>query len=199
LVHLKLGVTVKTPERSLLVLLRHRIHSVEIGRLALAHSRSWSRTPSIAIHFDGKQVIEGKATAFTNGAIEAAIIHSRALLEFLGLAGNGPTKLRELTGKRKDDDRGVEHYRNLRRLTVAQALRAYPGPASEAEAALAYVIYLANKGLAHTTSTFTRHSRGSWLLDIAFRGVPILMANNFYLPLGKRLPRVRLKGRARGA
>ena len=35
------------------------------------------------IYFGEMQVIEGKATGFTNGAIESAIIHCRALLEFL--------------------------------------------------------------------------------------------------------------------
>jgi hypothetical protein len=187
------------PAPSVLSLLEYRMRAVAIGHLALSYARNWDRPPSVAILFDGKQVIEGKATAFTNGAIEAAIIHSRALLEFLGLGGNGQTKLRELIAARKRDDTGIEQFPPLKRLPVPNALRTYPGPAVEAEAALAYVVYLANKGLAHTTESFTKHDDGSSLLDIAFRGVPALVVNNFYIPLGIEPPKYKIRGRKRAA
>jgi hypothetical protein len=185
------------PGVDVLALLEYRMRAVAIGQFALSYSRAWSRAPSIAIYFDGKQVITGKATAFTNGAIESAIVHSRALLEFLGLGGSGQTKLREVTGARKRDDSGIEQFPGLVRLTIANAVRPYPGPPAEAEAALAYVIYLANKGLAHTTSSFTKHDQGSMLLDIAFRGVPILVVNYFYAPLKLAPPKYNLKARKR--
>ncbi|MBK9134149.1 MAG: hypothetical protein IPM15_07325 [Betaproteobacteria bacterium] len=188
-----------TPSGAALALIRYRMRAVAIGELALRHARSWDRTPAISIHFDGKQVIEGKATAFTNGAIEAAIIHSRALLEFLGLKGNGKTQLRERTGTRQADDSVIEDFPPLQRLTIAKAIKAYPGPGDEAEAALAYVIYLANKGLAHTTNSFSRHDDGSRLLDIAFRGIPVLVVNSFYLPLGMRSPRYKPRSRKSAA
>ena len=97
------------------------------------------------------------------------------------------------------DDTGIEQFPPLARLTVAKALGAYPGPAQEAEAALAYVIYLANKGLAHTTESFTKHDEGSSLLDIAFRGVPILVVNSFYVPLGIKPPKYKPPSRSRAA
>ena len=77
------------------------------------------------------------------------------------------------------------------------AVQAYPGPSAEAESALAYVIYLANKGLAHTTTTFTHHDQGARLLEIALRGVPVLMINNFYVPLGLEPPVYELQSRSR--
>jgi hypothetical protein len=185
------------PSATTLSLLEYRMRAVAIGHLVLRYALSWDKTPSIKVLFNGKQVIGGKATAFTNGAIESAIVHARALLEFLGLGGSGQTKLRELTGPRKRDDSGVEQFTNLRKLTVPNAVRSYPGDASEAEAALAYVIYLANKGLAHTTSSFTRHDKGSALLEIAFRGAPTLVVNNFYVPLGLNPPKYKVRGHAR--
>lgn len=173
------------------------MRAIAIGHLALLHSRAWEQPPSIKIFFDDKQVIEGKATAFTNGAIEAAIVHSRALLEFLGLGGSGQSNLRELSGRSKSDDAGIEYYPGLAKLSVHAAVLAYPGPPAEAEAALAYVIYLANKGLAHTTSSFTKSDQGSALLDIAFRGVPTLVVNSFYIPLQIQPPAYELQGRKR--
>jgi hypothetical protein len=184
------------PSAEVLSLLEYRMRAVAIGHLALRHSLVWSQTPSIEIFFDGKQVIEGKATAFTNGAIEAAIVHSRALLEFLGLGGNGQTRLRELT-TRQPGDVGVEQFAGLKKLSVQNAVLPYPGAPDEAEAALAYVIHLANKGLAHTKSSFTKHDQGSALVEIAFRGVPTLVINNFHIPLKINPPKHELEGRTR--
>ena len=76
-------------------------------------------------------------------------------------------------------------------------MRSYLGAASEAEAAFAHVIYLANKGLAHTTSSFTPHDDGSTLLEVAFRGVLIMIINNFYIPLKIDPPKYELQGRRR--
>lgn len=178
-------------------LIKYRMNAVAIGHLALKRTLTWDEVPSIGIFFNGKQVIEGKATAFTNGAIESAVIHCRALLEFLGLGAKNQTELIERTSRFKDDDVGIEHFGNLCRVSKAKALQAYPGPRAEAESALAYVMYLANKGLAHTTTIFTQNDEGGRLLEIAFRGVPVLMINNFYVPLGLEHPSYELQSRKR--
>ncbi len=176
-------------------LLEYRMKAVAIGHLAVRYSTSWEAPPSITISFDGKLVIEGKATTFTNGAIEAAIVHARALLEFVGLGGKSETTLRERATRAKGDDIGIEHFPGLTLISIEQAVRTYPGPKGEAEAALAYVIHLANKGLAHTTTSFTKHDRGSEFLEIAFRGVPIIILNHFYAPLGLPKPAYELQSR----
>lgn len=186
-----------SPSPEFLALLEHRLTAVAIGHLALRHSMTWDEPPSLQVFFDGKQVIEGKATGFTNGAIEAAIVHCRALLEFLGLAGKNQTQLLERKARAKDDDIGVEHFPGLSMLSIENAVSSYPGPRSEAESALAYVAYLANKGLAHTTSAFTKHDSGAELLEIAFRGIPVLVVNNFYVPLGIQPPAYELQSRPR--
>ncbi|MEO6032719.1 MAG: hypothetical protein ABIP61_12595 [Burkholderiaceae bacterium] len=185
------------PAPELLALIEYRMHAVAIGHLALRYTSAWEEVPAVQIYFDGEQVIEGKATAFTNSAIEAAIVHCRALLEFLGLGGKSQTELVERSARSRTDDQGVEHFGDLKKVSIDAAVRPYPGSRHEAEGALAYVIYLANKGLAHTTSSFTMHDQGSHLLEIAFRGVPVLMVNNFYVPLGIRPPEYKVSGRKR--
>jgi hypothetical protein len=186
-----------SPAPELLALIEYRMRAVAIGHVALQFSSAREHVPAVQIYFDGKQVIEGRATAFTNGAIEAAIVHCRALLEFLGLGGKSQTELSERPARTRPDDQGVEHFDGLSKVSVDAAIRSYPGPRHEAEAALAYVIYLANKGLAHTTSSFTKHDRGSHLLEVAFRGVPVLVVNNFYVPLRIQPPEYKIEGRKR--
>lgn len=183
----------------LTALIEYRMRAVSIGHLALRYSMEWDHVPSMTIYFNDQQVIEGTATGFTNSAIEAAIVHCRALLEFagLGLATNTSTKLLEIKRRWKPDDEAIENYPSLRKVTIEEATNYYPGAAAEAEAALAYVIYLANKGLAHTTSTFTKHDEGTRLLEIAFRGVPTLISNRFYVASGIKPPEYQIRERAR--
>jgi hypothetical protein len=175
------------------------MEAISIGHLALRHHISWDDVPAMAVYFNGEQVIEGKATGFTNAAIEAAIIHSRAILEFLGfqLLKDSVTKIAQRSRRTKSDDYGVEKFSGLSMLTKDKALSAYPGAQSEAEAALALIFYLANKGLAHTTASFTRQSGNAHLLEIAFRGVPTLLVNAFYDPLGITPHEYKLKSRPR--
>jgi len=184
------------PSAEVLSWLEYRLQAVAIGRLALRHVLTWDATPTIEISFAGRQIIEGKATAFTNGAIEAAIIHARALLEFLGLCGESQTKLREVTNRRRTD-LGIEQFAGLSKVSVSKVVASYPGSAEKAQASMAYVVYLATKGLAHVTSSFGKHVEGSSLLEIAFRGVPALVVNNFYVPLGIPPPEYEPRGRKR--
>jgi hypothetical protein len=100
------------PPAELLALLEYRMHAVAVGHMALRHSMRWDDPPSIKILFDGKQVVEGKVTAFTNPAIEVAIVHARALLEFLGLAlvRDSQTRLKQRTA-RESTDLGIRTVR----------------------------------------------------------------------------------------
>jgi hypothetical protein len=187
------------PSKELVALIEYRLRAVSIGHLALRYSMAWDVPPAMVINFDGRQVIEGKATGFTNGAIEAAIVHSRALLEFIGLTGATSTALREITRRQHSDDHAIEHFSALRKVTVGEAVAYYPGAQAEAEAALAYVVYLANKGLAHTTSTFGMRSEGARLLEIAFRGVPRIVCNRFFVARGVAAPEYQLQWRESAA
>ena len=151
------------------------------------------------IYFNGKRVIEGKATGYTSAAIESSIIHCRAILEFLGFRSSktSPKEIAELSDRSKKDDWGVEEFSGLSMLTKTKALAVYPGEQSEADAALAHIFHSANKGLAHTTASFERHSGDARLLEIAFRGVPTLLINSFYIPLEITTPSYELTARPR--
>ena len=190
-----------TPDTAILALLAYRMEAISIGSLALRYQMSWDDAPNMEVYFNGKQVIEGKATGFTNAAIESAIIHCRAILEFLGFQSSkaSATEIEERPSRTRADDIGVEHFTGLSKLNKAKALAAYPGDQSEAEAALALIFYSANKGLAHTTASFKLHSGDARLLEIAFRGVPTLLVNGFYAPLGITSPRYELASRPRAA
>ncbi len=186
------------PSSELLSLIAYRMEAIAIGHLALRYAGSWDSSPSIQIYFNEQLAIEGRATTFTNGAIEAAIVHSRALLEFVGLGLAGDSELRELADvSRRKDDSAIEQFSGLRRMTVQDVIQRYPGDAQEAEAALARVIYLANKGLAHTTHSFAKGEDDARLLEIAFRGVPALLIAGFYLPLGIPVPNFQITSRTR--
>lgn len=190
-----------TLDATLLSLLAYRLEAISIGHLALRHHMSWEEAPSMEVFFNGKQVIEGKATGFTNAAIESAIIHCRAILEFLGIKASkaSANEIMERSARTNADDMGVEQFAGLSMLTKAKALAAYDGEKSEAEAALALIFYAANKGLAHTTTSFKLHVGDAQLLEIAFRGIPKLLVNSFYVPLGVTPPNYELTFRPRVA
>jgi hypothetical protein len=61
------------------------MQAVNILNYALRLRSNWSDVPSMTRNIDGKLVMEGNLNAFTNPAIEAGLVHCRALLEFLGL------------------------------------------------------------------------------------------------------------------
>jgi hypothetical protein len=152
----------------------------------------------MTMHVDGKQVIEGNLNAFTNPAIEAGLIHCRALLEFLGLCekkgvlGN--------RSSRRDDDVGIEHFRDpdgqpLKMVDPEAALKLYGGERDEAEKALLLVIQKTNKGLAHTTLDLLEQPGDVDLLEIASRGIPTLVINYVYDPLGLPRPNYKISSR----
>jgi hypothetical protein len=185
-------------------ILPYRLEAVEILGLALRYRMSWDGPVPMNIHFDGNLSIEGSSTAFTNPAIEAGIIHCRALLEFLGLRAD-PTDHGRLS-PRSSSRRGdlmIEDFANadgqLSPVTPAEAVAPYAGPPGEAQRALARVIHVANKGLAHSTVGLINDPDDLRLSEIASRGVRALLVNHFYTPLGLVAPTERLSSRKRDA
>jgi len=178
------------------------MYSVEVGLLALRYAMQWDSPRPMKIYFDERLCIEGNSNGFLNPAVEAAIIHSRALLEFLGFRCNSTSKLGSRQSARVSDVI-IERFSNKRgplsKVHLCEVVRFYPGSAVEAEHALAYVMHTANKGLAHSTDNFHNHSESSRFLDIAFRGVNTLMVNCFYNRMGIKPPEYQLRSRHREA
>jgi hypothetical protein len=106
--------------------------------------------------------------------------------------------------KARDDDIVIEKFRGpngvlLQKVQPNKALLPYQGSPQEAEKALAYVLHTTNKALAHSTNGFSKFNEASRLLEIAFRGVPTLMINNFYNYMEIEPPDYELKSRPRNA
>lgn len=187
------------PDEDLLSLLAYRMYAISIGRLALRHHMSWDKTPSMMICFDGTPVIEGEATGFTNAAIESAIIHCRAILEFLGLCSTKTSHITEITKRTRDDDLGIEKISGLAKVTKDLAVAGISANPTDAEKALSLILHAANKGLAHTTTSFDRDSAEAHLYKIAFEGIQDLLISCFYTPLGITPPEHQLSWRHRSA
>ncbi|GGA14261.1 hypothetical protein [Dyella caseinilytica] len=138
---------------------------------------------------DGKQILGGNASAVLNPMVEAGFIHARCLLEFLGL-GVKKGKLITLDNRRADD-MAIEHFNvdgvALEKVTPDAVLSAYTGPRDRGEHALVAIFELANKGLAHFTRTFP-DGYNSVDLEIACRGIPVLVQNHLYTKLKKQAP-----------
>ncbi len=183
-----------------LKLLAYRMEAVAIGHLAIRYTMNWDEVPAIKVFFGEDQVIEGKATAFTNSAIESAIIHCRVLLSFLGLVAQSKDTLSQRGGHRADDvviETIFPSNERLKKVTPEEAVSVYAGPQNEAEQALAYVLHTANKALAHATSGFVKSDNASPLIEIAFRGTLALMEAFFYRPVCIEVPKYELSGRQR--
>lgn len=167
------------------------MQTVDIFRYALRLHLAWDEPRKMEIYFDGKLQIEGRSTAFTNGVIEAGVIHCRALLEFLGLQlqKGSMNRFKQRAGRR--DDVGIEDY-GLDLITVEQAVSKYTGSTDEAEAALATTIRTANKFIAHNTMSLPVDPEQAHYLEIASRGVPALVVSCFYTPLKLAAPDYKL-------
>lgn len=182
----------------------YRMQAVHMLNIALRCVDSWDKPQPMEIHFNGKLAIDGLSSGFTNPAIEAGIIHCRALLEFLGLrvSKTDPTKL-SVRERKQNDDFVIEDFEGpsgpLPRVTIEQALRPYDGPKEEAELALASVIHCANKGIAHMTGAYLLTHGDLRTFEIASRGVPVLVANYFYIARGMEPPKYEFNSRKRAA
>ncbi len=180
----------------------YRMQSASILNLALRYAIQWNAPKPMEIYFDGKLSIEGLSTGFTNSAIEAGIVHCRSILEFLGIKGNpsNNSKLLIRSNKRKND-LVIEDFSGpdgvLSKITIQEAVRPYQGATDEAEVALARLIYVANKGIAHFTLGPIEDTEDMRLLEIASRGVPTLAVNYFYSRMGLPAPAYEISGRGR--
>ena len=141
-------------DRLLHELLPYRTQAVDTLNLAIRMRMKWAESPPMSIYIYGKLSVDGNLNAFTNPAIEAGLVHCRALLEFLGLRMTDAPRLDNVK-KRRRTDIGIEHFRNtsgpLRKVMPDDALNRYAGGREEAEKALLAVFQITNKGLVHFT------------------------------------------------
>jgi len=181
-------------------LLPYRMQAVETLNLALDLNAKWGAAP-MTLYAENKLVVEGTLHGFTNPCIEAGMMHCRALLEFLGLCDKDG-RLGNIK-KRRPTDIGIEDFNTssgvpLKKLTPVDVVGRYPdGPSGEAESALLAIFQVTNKGLAHVTEDLNDSPEHARLIEIASRGIPVLMVGCFYKPMGLPAPNYKLTHRPR--
>lgn len=177
----------------------YRLQAVGVLALAWKWWNTWEAPKQAQVFFDGQLAIEGNSSAILNPMLEAGFVHARALLEFLGLCvKNG--KLANIE-RRRPDDIGIESFsvngRALPMVTPSAAIRTYTGPAEDAEQALMSVFHIANKGFAHFSYGLTQGRWSASNVAIACEGIPVLVINTLYVPLGLPPPEYEPRSRPR--
>lgn len=172
----------------------HRLGMVDILHHALTEMTFEDGAKPLEIYVDGKLKVRGNTNAYSNTAIEAGIINARALLEFLGLKvdPNDSTKLKERNSRRRDDDLFIEDFENddgnLSKIAIDDVKVYYPGPPEEAEGALARIIHIGHKEIAHPTLGRKNTDDDYAMLEIAARGIRALTVSFFFTKLGVHAP-----------
>jgi len=168
----------------------YRLHAIETLQFAWSWIGESDVPRQVVVLVDGSKKLQGNVAAIANPMIEIGFIHARALLEFLGLSAHRG-RLVQIT-KRHAGDVAVEHYstpaRPLSKASPASALAAYPGPREDAEGALVSIFELTNKLAAHITDGVCSELWTDNHLDIACRGIPVLVHNHLYAKLGRPAP-----------
>jgi hypothetical protein len=138
----------ETIKHYIYTVLPYRLYALGLFTTALHLAAEFPDGADILCTFDGKPKIHGKSTAITNPSIEMGIVHSRVLLEFLGLKAESETKLVSI--KPRPTDISIKNF-NLNTVSVKQALSHCNGDKALAEAAIARTLTAANKLIAHST------------------------------------------------
>jgi len=189
-------------DRQLREIIPHRMYAVSMLNYAAQLSTRYEKVPSIDVFVDGKLLIKGNLFALTNPAIEAGLVHCRALLEFLGLTANKSGRIVNVS-RRRPTDIGIEHFSSasgsLPMVTPDAALARYGGGQEDAEKALVEVYRITNKGIAHVTEDLTDNPDHGRLIEIASSGVPSLLVSYLYTPLGLPAPEYKITHRTRDA
>jgi len=174
----------------------YRLEAIETLRWAWSLSQA-NHDATIEVHVNGRCRLNGNVAAIANPMIEAGFIHARALLEFLGLTVTKDGALCVVT-KRRPGDLAVENFSTpsvtLHRATPASVAAAYPGPREEAEESLVAIFQTSNRWLAHVTDGTVSKEWTDHHIDVALRGIPVLVHNHLYAPLGLDLPKVKYPG-----
>lgn len=172
----------------------HRLDMVDILHHALTEMTFDDGAKPLEIYVEGKLKMRGNTNAYSTSAIEAGIINARALLEFLGLKvdPHDSTKLKERNDRRRDDDLFIEDFKaedeHLVKITIDDVKAHYPGPEEEAEGALARIIHIGHKEIAHLTLGRENSDDDYAMLEIAARGIRALTVSFFFTKLGVPAP-----------
>lgn len=131
----------------------YRLQAVETLQVAWGLLNETSNVRTLEVLVDGRPRLRGNVATIANPMIEVGFVHARALLEFLGLCAT-KGHLAQIRNRRPDDI-AIESFSNAQgphsMVHPGEAVAAYLGPKTDAEAALVSIFELANKRLAHMT------------------------------------------------
>ncbi len=168
------------------VVLPYRLYALGTFEMALSLVQEFPEGGELECKINGKSKIQGSSTSITNPSVEMGIIHSRVLLEFLGLKAKSGTKLSQSTSSRNSDI-GIESF-GLKKLTIEQALAPCTGDKEVAQHSLAKTITVANKMIAHSTDIIKIDNDSIDGYFMTVRAIPVLFNIHFYEPLGLTPP-----------
>ena len=182
----------QTLERYIQQILPYRLYALRIFRVALLFVEQYPEGGRYECRVKDKLVFEGKSTAITNPSIEMGIIHSRVLLEFLGLGIVKGQTLGEATSRK--DDINIKSF-GLPIVTREQALSPCTGDKTMAEAAFVETVTAANKLVAHSTEVMDQGSDAVNSYLMCCDAIPVLFKQYFYKPLEMQFPNIDISSR----
>ena len=180
----------QTLKRYIETILPWRLKALRIARHMISFVEQYPEGGEYECRVKGELRLDGKSTAITNPPIEMGLIHSRVLLEFLGLR----VKQGRLSkaNKRKDDI-NIESF-GLAIVTSDRALSPCTEDKTKAEAAFVQTITAANK-LVHSTERVDFGGDAVNSYFICCNAIPVLFYLYFYEPLRIEFPKIDLSSR----
>ncbi|MCP4406509.1 MAG: hypothetical protein GY807_01870 [Gammaproteobacteria bacterium] len=163
---------------------------MSIFKIALSFVEQYPQGGLYECYVDGKLKLKGKSTAITNPSIEMGLIHSRVLLEFLGLKANKAIALCAATPRKTDIS--IESF-GLPKVSIAEALAPCKGDKEKAMRSFAQTITAANKLVAHSTDTIEMDHEAIDSYLMCCSAIPVLFNLHFYIPMGLSMPDIEIE------
>jgi len=170
-------------------ILPYRLYALSTFRLFLSFSEEYSDGGEFECRINGELKIHGSSTAITNPSIEMGIVHSRVLLEFLGLKTNKDLEL--IQSQPRKTDVTINSF-GLPLVTKEQALVPCTEDKASAEKAFVQIITAANKLVTHSTNILELDSEAIESYLMCSKAIPVLFNLYFYNPLGLPMPDIEL-------
>ena len=191
----------QTLELYIETMLPWRLRALSIARLMINFVKQYPEGGEYRCIIKGELTeLRGKSTAITNPSIEMGFIHSRALLEFLGLSITKTGSL--IKANKQPDDINIESFGGLRTVTREQALSCFtedrrprrrrPPPETRVESVFVQTVKAANKRIAHSTEVVGPMDEELDSYFTCFDAIPKLFRRYFYEPLERQFPNIEI-------
>ena len=178
----------QTLERYRETILPWRLNALRIAHKFISFVKQYPEGGQYECRVKGKLKLEGKSTAITDPSLVMGLIHSRVLLEFLGLRVASEGTLGKACKHHKDDI-NIESF-GLAIVTSNDALLPCTEDEKKAEEAFVQTITAANKLVAHSTEMVDLSSEAFNSYFICCTAIPVLFNLYFYERLGIEMPNI---------